>query len=553
MKENSMRLGLFLLMLLLAGTHCIAQSEEVEEVDGEVEDAEIVIEKNRNLSMPTIRKIVEKIDIETSEPQTSVRPHTFKRFDYKSKSRLESPQAIAPIQSESAEVYDNYLRAGFGNFTSPLLQGRLGLPTDESRSLGIRFNHLSFGSGPIDGENSASSQSDATIFGDLIGERTRLSASVKFTATKDYFYGYSDQVEVLRDTMRHNYTFLGAKFGLNDVGQNEDLTYKTGIEVRSVSDNFNVSENTIGFHGEVAISNQLFLNARFDVSKYQDTNEFNRNHFRLTGFYRLKPATSITVDAGLMVSTQNDDQTSISNSQVFPYLKGKYSLGGGWNLEAGLDGGYRFNTYYDLAEKNRFLGRDITVQNSERKFRSHLGLAGNFGQKVQMKSQISLTSLANLQQLNNDFAGDSTRFEVLYDTGNTNVLTFEGSLTYRSENDHLINLNAIYTNYSTTLLDQALHLPAITLSLSGEHPLMEAVSLNWSMKYLAGIRGYHVTGSAFVDLSPIAELNLGLNYQFSKRAGAFLSIDNVLNQEFERYLNYPSRGVQVKAGLSYRF
>jgi len=46
---------------------------------------------------------------------------------------------------------------------------------------------------------------------------------------------------------------------------------------------------------------------------------------------------------------------------------------------------------------------------------------------------------------------------------------------------------------------------------------------------------------------------MGGTYAFSETFSGFIDFKNLLGVEYERYLNYPSRGLTGKLGFIYRF
>ena len=59
--------------------------------------------------------------------------------------------------------------------------------------------------------------------------------------------------------------------------------------------------------------------------------------------------------------------------------------------------------------------------------------------------------------------------------------------------------------------------------------------------------GDRVKSQALLDLS------IGGSYYFTKNVGAFLDINNLLNNKRERWLDYPTVGLNFLAGIVARF
>ena len=55
------------------------------------------------------------------------------------------------------------------------------------------------------------------------------------------------------------------------------------------------------------------------------------------------------------------------------------------------------------------------------------------------------------------------------------------------------------------------------------------------------------------SLDTIIDLSVEGTYQINDRAEAFIQVQNLFGQEYQRLLNYPGRGMAFKLGALYRF
>ena len=49
------------------------------------------------------------------------------------------------------------------------------------------------------------------------------------------------------------------------------------------------------------------------------------------------------------------------------------------------------------------------------------------------------------------------------------------------------------------------------------------------------------------------DINLAGNYKFNERLSFFLKLNNLANQKYEKWLNFPVQGIQILGGASYKF
>ena len=56
-----------------------------------------------------------------------------------------------------------------------------------------------------------------------------------------------------------------------------------------------------------------------------------------------------------------------------------------------------------------------------------------------------------------------------------------------------------------------------------------------------------------VTVKSYFDANFHLGYKHNDRLTGFLKLNNIANQQYERWLNYPVQGIQVLLGASYKF
>ena len=77
-----------------------------------------------------------------------------------------------------------------------------------------------------------------------------------------------------------------------------------------------------------------------------------------------------------------------------------------------------------------------------------------------------------------------------------------------------------------------------------------AIGLNY---YLATDRYTCLFGAEDYKLNNINELNLQVGYTFNDTFGAYLKVNNLLNQQYEMYYGYPMQGINIMGGVNINF
>src|SRR6185295_11968283 len=121
-------------------------------------------------------------------------------------------------------MYGNYVSLGFGNYASAFAEASFTTKRDKNKFLGAHVFARSFGSGPVNGENSAGSTTALQLFGKSMGKDVTVSGDANFNSRGTYFYGYSPIVETNRDKIRQTYSTYNFHAGLSNT-RNGDFNY----------------------------------------------------------------------------------------------------------------------------------------------------------------------------------------------------------------------------------------------------------------------------------------------------------------------------------------
>ncbi|MGB3466135.1 MAG: hypothetical protein WBA74_12735, partial [Cyclobacteriaceae bacterium] len=146
---------------------------------------------------------------------------------------------------------------------------------------------------------------------------------------------------------------------------------------------------------------------------------------------------------------------------------------------------------------------------------------------------------------------DSTRFDILYD--NTTVFRFMANLEYSFFEKASVHAGATFYGYDTDVLQEAWHKPTFSFELGSQFNVYNKVLISPSFNLLAGIEGLNLESGTTTTLDPIVLLNLKAKYILSDRAGIYANFNNIIGENYQRYLNYPGRGLQVNIGFNYSF
>ena len=224
------------LVLPLAG---FAQADW-ENPKGAIKDEEVVIEKDKQITLPVISRRFEAITVDFPQRDTSIAvavPEDIMLTIPKIPVKLRPRQMKAePLQ----KTYWGTFKAGYGSYISPYVQADVATKRSDEYSLAAHFRHFSSKNGPIDKGNSGMSLNDAFVNGKLFLNKVTVGAHMGAEINKFHLYGYDESFATSIFPGDIEQALNGFTFGvdLTDNDKNEDFSYtlKTGLNVFNAKD-----------------------------------------------------------------------------------------------------------------------------------------------------------------------------------------------------------------------------------------------------------------------------------------------------------------------------
>ena len=181
------------------------------------------------------------------------------------------------------------------------------------------------------------------------------------------------------------------------------------------------------------------------------------------------------------------------------------------------------------------------------------GIRGAINSKLFLNTGIGLSSVENMSFFMPS-ANDSARFILAVDPESVTVFNWFGNLNYQPTSNTYLNLGAeVYSYGSLETFEKAWYKPGFKLFVDWFQRYSDKISSQVRLTTLGGIRAPTPITLITQTLDPIVDLSLEGTYQINEQAEAFLQIQNLFGKEYERFLNYPNRGVAFKIGALYRF
>jgi hypothetical protein len=160
-------------------------------------------------------------------------------FDIAERKVVISPQKFNPTakvyepQDTSVNVYENFVKAGFGNYGRIFLEGLVNTPSSNLGTAGLYFKHNTATKGPKYGEKSSNAVTEVGLNAKYVSDLFKLDGGLGFDRQDFNFYGYKDipNREVDKNTIRQTLNKFSMKLGLENANRDASLDYSlhTGL------------------------------------------------------------------------------------------------------------------------------------------------------------------------------------------------------------------------------------------------------------------------------------------------------------------------------------
>ena len=465
-----------------------------------------------------------------------------------------SLRPIGMKSSKKEQDYNGYVKAGGGVPSS--LYGELGYAFHSGEKFDGKawFRHHSANRKSY--ENQRFSNNDFLVNGNIyLDNNLAVEARGGYTYDRVHFYGYDhDSLSYEAEQVRQEFkTFeLGGRL-YNSERTDMDLNFSAAPKFYIFSDYYSNKETGFDLNLSAtkwfADKHPLRVGIRTDFTSYNDTAKQKLNNIYLQPSFTFHTDFLKFKIGGTFASNRDE-------FQIFPDAELTLRLwGDGLQVFAGAGGDLRKNTYRSMAEYNPFLQiRGSELMNTS--WRNYYGgLKGNLGW-LEYQGQVSYGKASDLALFQTRFDTTSvvtglTRFGVLYDTAN--IFGIQGTLKLKPIKSLLVS-GTISTNvYEMFQEDDHWGLPALEVNASAIYTLLDGKATLKGELYLANAIPYRDMEAIARSSDALYDLSFGGSYRFTDNIGIFLDINNVLNNQRERWFNYPMYGINILGGITARF
>ena len=489
-------------------------------------------------------------------------------------------------------IYENYIAAGYGNYASPFFEASLLSNNSRSKKeMGLNAKYISSNQNI---QNTSLTSKYSNFQTSLFYKQGERDFDWKITLNSEQnkynWYGIPEFLKqssilgMIAPQQRYNsFELIG------------DLDFKNSFIQNSIA---SLSYFSDGFHSSEILAkirtkfrfplnfidkklNSLLVNTQFEILK----GNFKQNYVgdskidysiataKIQPSYRFR-LQNISFRAGLQLAASFDTENSANNLLLYPDIEISTPIIVDFlTIYTGVTGDLKTNTYQGFSTENPYVSPTLFMTQTSEKQIFFLGTNAslntdlNFHFKASYKNEEDKPLFVRNNSKSN---GDNVltngvplkgyeygnSFQVVYD----DVITtsFLGEVEYQATQKITAGASIQYDNYQLSNENEAWNLPALQASFFGDYQNGKWHA-NTTLFYVAERKDVGYSGTFFSERESIESINsfIDLNaiggYRYNDRFSVFLKLNNLFNNNYQRFANFDVQGFQVLGGLTYQF
>ena len=498
--------------------------------------------------------------------------------------------AIAPGKLKNSRrnirLYNGYAKLGIGSQITPIAEIQYGSSRDKEHQYGVYAKHLSSYSKIRDYAPSQFDRTALGLYGSILKRKFSLSGSLDYRTHGFHYYGWpnsSDTIQSIDIAQRYQNIAFSTRYSSHKK-DSANLNYSIGFRYNHFNTKKPLEDTLFAWRSS---ENNLLFNTKFWYKHGKELFSADLD-VKYNGFIYGMPDSSLTlidtgyilnntiislkpniitqfmdnrfrVEVGLNLSLDIHNETKF---YVFPKAEVKYSLFNDIFIPyAGITGGITQQTLSKISTINEFVVPQVHLKNEKNPFSFYAGIKGVISNRMSFNSSFNYSSI-------NDklfFVLDTnnltpSKFNLMYDS--LNVSKIEGSLSYQISEKLKADVIGRFYSYELKNNSYGWYLPQFEFITRASYNLHSKFIFNFDLSVETGRKalllseeeGSYVENNQIVmDLGPLVDMNLGVEYRYNKRISAFIQFNNTAAQRYMKWHNYPVQGFQLIGGVTARF
>ena len=552
-------------ILSLLNINCLlSQSNE-----GEIEDAQILIEKNSRIILPKVDKSIDKINLESNNiPKKNFEYNTVKFIDNSSDKKIDKILRDNTTYEETSNIFIDLRGGNYSTFiinTNPYL--KIGNKLAVYSDLYIKLNSKGSKLSSLSGEEI----NDINLYVDYkYSNKSRLSSYLNFNSFSNGYYGYVDDDNIiLDDELVNNLRFTNNTFKYKIDWENIGKKYNSNLSYvgQSFSNSFfNEFQNLIKGNITIPISKNLisfaptFESYQLENSDIQNPASQNNLVINQLDLPILLDLTFNKLDVSFNSLFQIFSRSYLGKTNISsfsPSVKIKYH-DKNFTMNVTASRGYNYNKYSDEIMLMPFL--------YENEITNEFDLN---------KEEYRIKGILDLNIFNNSSL--SLGFESLKVNANLNYVLYEGKslpsdikvpiYLYTIERENLTQvINYLSLNYNTRFTDNLKSSIKLLRTIFEVKQVFQPeyhidflntysknkMSLSLGTNLILENYGINFKNELF-KMKSLVNIYTNGSYKLNDNVNINYTINNILNRYNERFFMYPELGLNFTVGIKWLF
>jgi hypothetical protein len=570
----------YILIISLAATMQLSAQKKDENIGTEV----VNVVKAYTPTISDAFKVKETPGLE-DEDNTKREPIQYSIFSFPVASTFSPSKGKAANvdKTEQERLFKNYATLGVGSYTNILGELYVTENIGDTDFIAVNIKHLSSFSDIKESELPSKflNSSIGLTYGSK-KEKYAWTGDLGYQIQKYFWYGLPDNfgttlstenrasvIDRIDQGQTYNNFNLGGRISFKEsIFNGLNVKYNRFWDAYGSAENRFVVSPTLGFEmfrKDIKTTITLDHVGGSFKKDYSDTFKIKYGYTNIgihPSFGMRKDDWSFDIGAAVVLGMDNEN----SKNKVFFYPKANASLkvvGDLMIFFLGIDGELQQNSYREFTNENPFLSPTLFIAPTDKQFDVFAGLKGKLANSVSYTVRGSVIKEKNKALFVANDYDDSVLVQEMYQYGNSFGLKYDTLRTFRLfgelkadfSKNVAVGVNGIFNTYSQENLPEAYNLPQFQFGAN--------IDANITAKWYAGANLFFV-GDRNDSQSNTADLvtktiksyfdaNAHVGYKYNQRFTAFLRLNNIGNQAYEKWLNYPVQSFQVLLGANYKF
>lgn len=503
---------------------------------------------------PSLRKSV-KIDLvatplnaDTSRPRLTYSiPAQNLFFSY-------NPTVLQPqtLTIDSALIFGtrNYVKAGFGSFTTPYVEGALGFGDAKTSLLKIYGDYTSSrGKIKYQDFSNLNVRADGSVF----TGNNEAYGSFGIGTREYYQYGFDHNLfDYPKEDLRRSYRDMSLSLGFRNVQENDiGVNFDPHIVLHGFTREGKADESSL--EAKVPFEKLINDNLKVEISFDAYINGYKEKASDLKVTEKLFQISPSVIYGGEDFNLHIGVTPSWNNGQsaLLPNFTGEVKLPENIiTVQGGWVGRYITNNFRTLSETNPYISDPVFLHNTkETQFFG--GIKLSVGGHLNFNAKSAFIVYRNMPLfVNDDF--DQRKFLILNES-RMNNFQIHGDINYINQDKFSVT-GGLDLNSYTGLKDNS--------KAWGLYPLRLTGSLRWNafdqlilkadIEAFSGAKAL-LPGNNIRNMKGGSDLSVGAEFKINKMFSAWFDINNLFNSQYQYWNNYPVYGLQAIGGVIVRF